>query len=48
MFDYIKTYQVPVGPEIIFTIDDIQAAHAYLESKESFGKVIVLNHQGKN
>lgn len=48
MFDDIQTYQVPVGPEKVFSIDDIQAAHAYLESKESFGKVIVLNHQGEN
>lgn len=45
MFDYIRAYQVPVGPEKVFFIDDIQAAHSYLESKESFGKVIVLNHQ---
>lgn len=45
MFDYIKTYHVPVSPEKIYTIDQNQAAHAYLESKESFGKVVVLNHQ---
>lgn len=45
MFDYIASYHVPVGPEKIFSLDRIQEAHAYLEGKESFGKVIVLNHE---
>ncbi len=45
MFDYIKTYQVPVGPEKVFRLDTIQEAHRYLEGPEAFGKVIVLNEE---
>lgn len=42
MFDFIDRYQVPVEPEKVFTLDGIAQAHAYLEGKSSFGKVVVL------
>ncbi|WP_373635860.1 zinc-binding dehydrogenase [Listeria ivanovii] len=29
-------------PEKIFKLDEIQEAHEYLQSKHSFGKIIVL------
>lgn len=45
MFDYIMTYQVPVGPEKVFSLDTIQEAHRYLEGPEAFDKVIVLNEE---
>lgn len=45
LFDFIKTYDVAVGPEKIFKLEDIQQAHAYLESSHAFGKVIVLNEE---
>lgn len=43
LFEYIERYQIQVKPEKIFKLNEIQKAHDYLESKESFGKVIVLN-----
>ena len=43
LFEYIERYQIRVQPEKIFKLNEIQKAHDYLESKESFGKVIVLN-----
>lgn len=45
MFDYLARYQVPVGPEKIFSLDTIQEAHRYLEGAEALGKVIVLNRE---
>lgn len=39
--DFVEKYQVDVAPERVFTIDEIQDAHRYLESAHSFGKVIV-------
>ncbi|MGQ7408731.1 zinc-binding dehydrogenase [Streptococcus suis] len=48
MFDYLAHYQVPVGPEKIFSLDTIQEAHRYLEGAEAFGKVIVLYREEDN
>ncbi|MFC3931915.1 zinc-binding alcohol dehydrogenase family protein [Streptococcus dentapri] len=42
MLDYVAAFQVPVHVEKIFKLDEITEAHAYIESKESFGKIIVL------
>lgn len=42
LLDYISTFQITVKPERIFNLDELQLAHDYLNSKESFGKVIVL------
>lgn len=41
LFSYIEKYHVNVKPEKIFSLDDIQEAHRYLESSKSFGKVVV-------
>lgn len=41
LFSYIEKYHVNVKPEKIFSLDDIQEAHRYLESSNSFGKVVV-------
>lgn len=43
MLAYIEAYRVPVAPEKIFSLEDIQRAHDYLKSVQSFGKVIVIN-----
>lgn len=43
MLDYIAQYHVVVQPEKIFSLKDVAKAHEYLESRQSFGKVIVLN-----
>ena len=41
LVDFVERYQVDVRPEKVFSIEQIQEAHAYLESSQSFGKVIV-------
>lgn len=41
LIDFVEKYQVDVAPKRVFTIDEIQDAHRYLESTHSFGKVIV-------
>lgn len=41
LFAYIDQHHVPVAPEKIFPLEDIVAAHQYLESSEGYGKVIV-------
>ncbi|WP_353736134.1 zinc-binding dehydrogenase [Staphylococcus pasteuri] len=43
LFDYIETNNIIVKPEKIFKLDEVNKAHDYLESTNSFGKVIVLN-----
>ncbi len=42
MLDYVKKYKVDPRPERVFSLQEVSKAHAYLESAESFGKVIVL------
>lgn len=41
LVDFVEYYQVDVRPEKVFSIEQIQDAHAHLESSQSFGKVIV-------
>ena len=36
-------YHVPVAPEKVFALEDIVAAHQYVESSAGYGKVVVLN-----
>ena len=36
-------YHVPVTPEKVFALEDIVAAHHYVESRAGYGKVVVLN-----
>ena len=47
LVDFVERYQVDVRPETVFSIEQIQDAHAYLESSRSFGKVIVINKEKK-
>lgn len=42
LLQFIQSYHIDVRPEKVFSLDRIQEAHAYLESSQSFGKVVVL------
>lgn len=41
LIDFVELYQVDVRPEKVYRLEEIQEAHTYLESSQSFGKVIV-------
>ena len=41
LFAYIEQYHVPVAPEKVFALEDIVAAHQYVESSAGYGKVVV-------
>lgn len=41
LIDFVELYQVDVRPEKVYKLEEIQEAHTYLESSQSFGKVIV-------
>ncbi|MCI6272337.1 MAG: zinc-binding dehydrogenase [Erysipelotrichaceae bacterium] len=43
LFEYIKRYKIKIKPEKIFKLEEIKQAHDYLESSESFGKVVIIN-----
>jgi oxidoreductase len=43
MFDYIDKYSIEMKPEKVFALEEIRDAHRYLEGKDSFGKVVVVN-----
>lgn len=43
LFEYIEKYSVHIKPEKIYDLKDTPKAHEYIESENSFGKVIVLN-----
>ena len=43
LFSYIDTYQKNISPQRIFSLEQIPAAHSYIESQAGFGKVVVLN-----
>ena len=43
MLDYIIKHDVDVKPEKVFSLEDVPQAHAYLESSQSFGKIVVVN-----
>ena len=40
---YIEGKGVAVEPEKVFTLEEVAHAHAFLQSQDSFGKVIVLD-----
>lgn len=42
LLHYISNYYISIKPEKIFRLDQIQLAHDYLQSKDSYGKVVVL------
>jgi len=41
LFAYIEQYHVPVTPERVFRLEEIVAAHQYVESSAGYGKVVV-------
>lgn len=47
LVSFVEDFHVDVAPAKIFRLEQIQEAHAYLESAQSFGKVIVLNEEVK-
>ena len=44
LFSYIDAYQKNVSSQRIFSLEQIPAAHSYIESQAGFGKVVVLNN----
>ena len=45
LFANIEQYHVLVTPERVFHLEEIVAAHQYVESSEGYGKVVVVNWQ---
>lgn len=45
MLTYIEQERVDICPEKVFDLENVKAAHDYLESVAAFGKVIVLNKE---
>lgn len=45
LLEYIEKYLVQIKPEKIYDLKDTPKAHEYIESEDSFGKVIVLNQE---
>lgn len=43
MLQVIEKYQLQVKPTKIFSLEELPQAHEFLESNQSFGKVIVMN-----
>lgn len=43
MLDYITSNNVDVKPEKVFDLSEMRAAHEYLGSSKSFGKVVVMS-----
>ena len=41
LFVYIDEHDVPVAPEKVFVLEEIVAAHQYVESSAGYGKVVV-------
>ncbi|MGY0291364.1 zinc-binding dehydrogenase [Limosilactobacillus fermentum] len=41
LFSYLQRYQVAAKPDRIFALQDLPAAHAYLASGQSMGKVVI-------
>lgn len=41
LLDYIARYHMKIIPQKIYSLAQIQLAHQYLESKNSFGKVVI-------
>lgn len=45
MLTYIEEEHVDIHPEKVFDLENVKAAHDYLDSATAFGKVIVLNKE---
>ena len=41
LFAYIDEHDIPVAPEKVFALEEIVAAHQYVESSAGYGKVVV-------
>lgn len=41
LLSYIQNFRIDIKPEKVFKLDEIKLAHDYLDSRDSFGKVIV-------
>jgi len=45
VLNYIEEEHVDIHPEKVFDLENVKAAHDYLDSATAFGKVIVLNKE---
>lgn len=43
VFDIIETHNLLIQPQKIFSLEDLAQAHDYLDSQDSFGKVVIIN-----
>lgn len=43
MFDYIRQFNVKILIERVFTLEQVPEAHRFLQSRDGFGKVVVVN-----
>ncbi len=43
IFNHIKQYKIKVPIAQVFSLDDIQKAHLFMESNEANGKIVVVN-----
>ena len=43
MFDYIRQFNVKILIERVFTLEQVSEAHRFLQSRDGFGKVVVVN-----
>ena len=43
LLEYIEEKGIAVDPERVFPLEEVAQAHAFLQSQNSFGKVIVLD-----
>ncbi|KXT78328.1 hypothetical protein STRDD11_02429 [Streptococcus sp. DD11] len=48
LFAYIDRYEVNVTPRRVFPLEQVPDAHAYIEGKTGFGKVIIINDERKS
>ncbi len=42
MLDFVRDYNVDAKPEKIFSLEQVPDAHRYLESSDSYGKVVCV------
>lgn len=42
MLDFVRDYNVDAKPEKIFSLEQVPDAHRYLESSDSYGKVVCM------
>ena len=42
MFSFIDKYHIDVKPEKVFSLEQVQEAHRWLEESHGYGKCVVL------